>query len=377
MTKKIKTSSPKRLYWIDNAKALGIIAVFYGHIIEKVFLTSGSVAYLQFKLIYSFHMPLFFILAGYIAKQPGLDFHSFIKDKFLSRILPFVFFNILIIPIYLATDVMMQKQIEPQQLIFAAMQLIRGFPSFNFVTWFLVCLFTVEVLHFIVSSYLNGNKKKYVFFIILFYILGWVISREKSYVVNMLQFGEFWYVYEAFVAYSFYLVGKLIFVAKLDSKMTNKFVSILVLLISLILLVGTFDLNSGPFSNTPQQVVLVAAGIYGNPFFFPLTAIAGSIFIIIFSRMIGSISLFDFLGRNTLILMGLNGFYYHFINTCFINYSIKFISGSEFSIFLLCAVLTCISLILCVPFILLLERYLPQLTGNPKVAGPILPMLYK
>lgn len=111
--KKIKIFSPKRLYWIDNAKALGIIAVFYGHIIEKVFLTSNSVAYLQFKLVYSFHMPLFFILAGYVAKQPGLDFHSFIKDKFLSRILPVIFFNILIIPIYLASDVMMQKQIEP------------------------------------------------------------------------------------------------------------------------------------------------------------------------------------------------------------------------------------------------------------------------
>lgn len=257
------------------------------------------------------------------------------------------------------------------------MQLIRGFPSFNFTTWFLVCLFSVEVLHFIVSPYLNGSKKKICFFIILFYILGWVISWQKSYVANMLQFGGFWYVYEAFVAYSFYLVGKLIFVAKLDSKMTNKFVTILFLLFSLILFVGTFDLNQQPFLNTQQQVVIMSVGIYGNPFFFPLTAIAGSTFIIILSRMIGSIRAFDFLGRSTLILLGLNGFFFHFINTYFINYGMKFISGSEFSIFLLCAVLTFISLILCIPFILLLERYLPQLTGNPKVAGPILPILYK
>ena len=32
----------KRISWVDNAKALGIIAVFYGHIVEKIFLTVKS-----------------------------------------------------------------------------------------------------------------------------------------------------------------------------------------------------------------------------------------------------------------------------------------------------------------------------------------------
>jgi uncharacterized membrane protein YcfT len=41
----------KRISWVDNAKALGIILVFYGHIVEKIFLTYAiPTAGLQYKL---------------------------------------------------------------------------------------------------------------------------------------------------------------------------------------------------------------------------------------------------------------------------------------------------------------------------------------
>ena len=60
----------QRISWIDNAKALGIISVFYGHIVIKIFATYPiPAAFLQIKLIYSFHMPLFFLLSGYLVKE--------------------------------------------------------------------------------------------------------------------------------------------------------------------------------------------------------------------------------------------------------------------------------------------------------------------
>jgi len=93
------------------------------------------------------------------------------------------------------------------------------------------------------------------------------------------------------------------------------------------------------------------------------------------SKLIRPNKLLEYLGRNSLILMGLNGFYFQFINTIFVNQGIRFVSGSSLSIFIFCGTLTCISLLLCIPFILLLGKYLPQLTGKPKVEGPILPSL--
>jgi len=47
----------KRLTWIDNAKGIGILLVVLGH-------TYGIPVQLH-HIIYSFHMPLFFILSGY------------------------------------------------------------------------------------------------------------------------------------------------------------------------------------------------------------------------------------------------------------------------------------------------------------------------
>lgn len=56
-----------RLNFLDNAKAIGIILVVLGHVIntQNNILPSGEII-LQY--IYSFHMPLFFIISGIILK---------------------------------------------------------------------------------------------------------------------------------------------------------------------------------------------------------------------------------------------------------------------------------------------------------------------
>lgn len=48
-------SQGKRIDWIDTAKGIGIIAVIIGHF---------HVPDLTMRLIYSWHMPLFFIISG-------------------------------------------------------------------------------------------------------------------------------------------------------------------------------------------------------------------------------------------------------------------------------------------------------------------------
>lgn len=53
----------ERIGYIDTAKAVGIILVFMGHCSNVV-----SIPYLH-NFIYSFHMPLFFVLAGWFIKE--------------------------------------------------------------------------------------------------------------------------------------------------------------------------------------------------------------------------------------------------------------------------------------------------------------------
>lgn len=57
-----------RTHWIDNAKAIGIILVVYGHVARGLVSSNieAPTPYYQLldQVIYSFHMPLFFFLSG-------------------------------------------------------------------------------------------------------------------------------------------------------------------------------------------------------------------------------------------------------------------------------------------------------------------------
>ena len=62
-----KTMMPKqRIAWIDNLKAFLILLVVLGHCIQDSGLGDDSLLY---RFIYSFHMPLFFAVSGYVSQR--------------------------------------------------------------------------------------------------------------------------------------------------------------------------------------------------------------------------------------------------------------------------------------------------------------------
>ena len=64
-----------RLEFVDYAKGLAILLVVIGHLLQYNLV--GISAKELFDMIYSFHMPLFMFLSGYVA--------SLSIDKYLSR----------------------------------------------------------------------------------------------------------------------------------------------------------------------------------------------------------------------------------------------------------------------------------------------------
>jgi fucose 4-O-acetylase-like acetyltransferase len=62
-----------RTDWIDNAKAIGIILVVYGHVARGLFSSSIDTPQPWYQwmdqVVYSFHMPLFFFLSGLFFNQ--------------------------------------------------------------------------------------------------------------------------------------------------------------------------------------------------------------------------------------------------------------------------------------------------------------------
>jgi acyltransferase len=75
--------------------------------------------------------------------------------------------------------------------------------------------------------------------------------------------------------------------------------------------------------------------------------------------------------------MCLNGVFYHYINPVAGKWVFTHFSGLPFMIFLSGFFMTAVSLALCIPLIYLLNRYVPQLVGKPKVEGPWLKAIAK
>lgn len=73
----------KRKSFIDIAKGIGIILVVLGHLD-----TGGQISR---EIIYSFHMPLFFILSGAFAKT-NTDFKAYLTKSFKTLYIPYLIF---------------------------------------------------------------------------------------------------------------------------------------------------------------------------------------------------------------------------------------------------------------------------------------------
>ena len=82
MNEKMNEQTSTRMEWLDSAKAIGMVLVYIGHC---------NIPGLN-MYIYLFHMPLFFIISGFvwnIEKNRNMDFKSFAKKKFKAYIIPY------------------------------------------------------------------------------------------------------------------------------------------------------------------------------------------------------------------------------------------------------------------------------------------------
>lgn len=72
----------KRIEWIDIARGIAIIFVIIGHSLGNYFSSYFA------NLIYVFHMPIFFILSGYLYKPKNKK--RFLKSSLFNLIIPYI-----------------------------------------------------------------------------------------------------------------------------------------------------------------------------------------------------------------------------------------------------------------------------------------------
>lgn len=168
----------KDIYYISFLQFIGPIFVILGHSLNGMPFNNGIWWIFTKDWIYIFHMPLFFMISGYLLSYSGWmkggRYGSFIKKKFLRLIVPYLFWNIIcFIPKFIMQGYLVDSvEISPAYVIrifLAPRQNIWGH------TWFLVGLFLVYLLTPLWQKMFSVLKGKKVFCILAVGIVLYVL----------------------------------------------------------------------------------------------------------------------------------------------------------------------------------------------------------
>jgi len=367
-----------RIGMIDVARFYAIALVFYGHFIEEFMLLKSPAGAAQYKFIYSFHMVLFIVIAGYVAKTSEIDWEPgrFIRHRFFSRLLPFLFFTALMMvpPVFLEGKLFGLELPSVAGYAQGLLNTAFGLPSFCVPSWFLLLIIGVEIVHFGAFRFLKPSNKRLLIGAIVFYLIGYTLNLKLD-IFNPLKgrtIGwNYFFIHEAVTLYAFYLIG--IYLRRRRFLMDKLPARILVpaVVVAFVAVLFTYALNTGPFNFHPYDAVVIIFASHGHILLFPLTTFAGCALIFSLARLTPHIRVIHWMGRNTLILMCLNGIFYHYINPPVAKWALATLPNTGPAIFVIGCLMTLISLAACIPLIYLFNRWVPQLVGQPKVSGPL------
>lgn len=302
-----------RIEWIDVAKGYGIILVIMGHCFNKDTPLHNW--------IFSFHMPLFFILSGYCFHyEKYKNVVDVLKDKFRALIIPYVKFCVLGILISLLVPEWRDKMSMKQLLV----DIYCAYPTLTNITsiWYLIALFNLSVILYVVvyvAKKYNRNWLPYVF-------VG--LSGCAGYLITIIRQRFFVSSTASAVSKSFSLPGgrmpltldtcmtALVFLAFgywLKTYYNKNYISNNKKIVYTIVCTG-LNLYVSLFLNTR---VNLHGCTYGNIVWFYTAAILGTFAVILGSQLVCGYSVLKkiliFYGRNSLFTLGIQSLLIHIL----------------------------------------------------------------
>lgn len=288
-----------RIDYIDIAKGIGIIFVIIGHNI--------SPDTIILKFIYSFHMPLFFFIAGYLFEKK--QYHtrpikSILKTRLQGIIYPYLTLSVFNLILYFILSLFFTKYInEPLKIITLTLSTF-GYHSL----WFLPT-FAISTLIFLVVKKIKIKANISIFVLIFLSLLLWFINAKISTANSIFWSGSLWYL----SVYFGRLCSSIIFISigylfsyvytKYIIKFCNMTIYLCVILLSIVFL-AIFDFNK---INNDYNNVNMSANEIGNPILFIFIGILGSIIILLFSQhFIKHNKFLQYFGKNSILYMVLH-----------------------------------------------------------------------
>ncbi|MGN0163994.1 MAG: acyltransferase family protein [Candidatus Ornithomonoglobus sp.] len=187
----------KREIWIDNLKAFTIFAVIVGHCIDgylkaDMFPEASNAFYGIWYFIYSYHMPLFFMISGYTFSLAYLDSENKLKtQRFVRQLI-----NILLLYVIWALLLWGAKMCVSQfvNTKYSVNDLIHMFinPLGNY--WYLYILCILYILTGVLQIYKWNKIVSFSSTAIIAVVVGYFLLNGMHYTIYRIFYNIFFFI---------------------------------------------------------------------------------------------------------------------------------------------------------------------------------------
>jgi len=202
----------KRNEIIDILKGMAILAVIFGHAVQRGLVTNYGNT-IGWKIVYSFHMPLFILLSGftlYISTQ-SYDF-KWVKNKIYRLIIPLISWTVIVQLMSNFKFTGLKPFTEFPDSIYKFIKLSIMHPDWAF--WFLWVIFVFMMIFYVINKisrkYMIVQKYQPIFLVIVeailivlpkshfginyvvyyfpIFVCGYYISKYKDYILKYFRY---------------------------------------------------------------------------------------------------------------------------------------------------------------------------------------------
>lgn len=327
----------KRIEWVDYSKAIGIFLIVLGH--TQI---SNSIK----GYFYSFHVPIFFFLSGYLFTIKNKNLKDQLEKKIFKIYVPYSIFYLSIYLLFIIKNLIKNENINYFKPLLG---MVYSRPEYMLdmtgQLWFLTCLLLVELIGYIIITNIS-NDKLILFIAIIFSSFGYLYG---------LFFNEIklpWSLDVAFVSVIFYISGYLYKKYESSNKKMNVPTVITIFFINIVCTVynGKIDMFDSK---------------YGNYILFLIGAFTGICLCIYVSKLIKDVKIMQYVGQNSIVILIYHGLIFRLIDVILKRFlhiqSLYFVKNIWVGIDY-----TLITIIISIPLIKMLNRYTPFVVGRKK-----------
>lgn len=295
----------KRESWIDMARALAMILVVAGHCVELLAYTPWATTLRD--AIYIGHLPLFFVISGYLFKS-NVAFKPFIKKLFHAILIPYFCCAFILLDYNIVCNAISSLI---NHTAFAWGEIVETVVYYltqkRYATiWFLSVLFLGEIFYWIINHFCDSKKIKYTLCLILGLLFMIYDSYFAGYGNHLLWLPDrviakpmLWNIDTAFISLVFLSFGDMLKEYDIFHRFFNsKKNTIINMSLYFVAAMALFMVQR----TAGYPTLEMWGGYYGIIPLTILSAIAMAMAIMLFSRLIKDNSMLILIGQNTFVI---------------------------------------------------------------------------